>query len=530
MTDNLITGSEARGKLMAGVRKVSEAIGATLGTAGSNSLIECIESPGHYPTNDGATILGSIKLADPLEEIGRKILNEAVSRANKSSGDGSSTTCVLTAAIFEEGQKYLNESSPMEIKKSLEECLPLIESSLQVQKKEITVDNVSDVATISSEDTGIGQMIQEIYQKIGKDGVIQWDISKTPKDSYSIGTGITINDATYVSSYMCDQGTREVRLMNPKVLLCKNKITSAIEFEKLFSDMAKNGEKGVLIFCEEMEIPVIIDLLQTQRVQGFRSVVVRMPVLWRDEWWEDLSLASGGKVIDSAAGLRLNQVTSAVLGQFEHVTISSGETIIEGTQDISKHLLALKVENTDESLVRAARLNTQTARYFVGAQSESALAYRRLKVEDAIWASSCALDGGVVPGGGVALFSATQTLPKDTIGGKILAEALKVPLRWIVKNAGGDIDKIEPRIVSGRGFNSRTGEVVDMIAEGIVDPTDVEINAIKNAIGVAADILTIRNVITLPKDAVQTLWDLQEKEFPDQEEEDCHPYRRCRFK
>ena len=160
MTDNLFIGSEARNKMMEGVGKCSRAVGITLGTSGSNSLMGSIERPGHYPTNDGATILENIKFGDPLEEIGRKVIYEAVSRANKSSGDGSSTATVLTAAILEEGSKYIGQEAPMEIKRSLERCFPLLEKAINAQKKEITVDMVAPVASISSEDEEIGKRIQ----------------------------------------------------------------------------------------------------------------------------------------------------------------------------------------------------------------------------------------------------------------------------------------------------------------------------------------------------------------------------------
>ena len=194
MKDNLFTSAETREKLMAGVRKVAQAVGATMGSQGINGLIETIESPGHRLTNDGITIAESIQLADPIEDMGRKILLEAISRANKQSGDGSSTTCVLTSAILEEGMKH-PEISPMQLKAELEACIPLIEESINKQKKLITVDEVEAVATIAAESPQIGKTIQEIYQQIGKDGIIQWDISKTFEDYYTIGKGITIEGA-----------------------------------------------------------------------------------------------------------------------------------------------------------------------------------------------------------------------------------------------------------------------------------------------------------------------------------------------
>lgn len=498
MTDNLKT-EGAREKLMSGVNKCAEVVGKTMGTSGSNVLVECLERPGHFVSNDGVTLLGAMKFADPLEEMGRQIVYEAVNRANKASGDGSSTTTVITAAILREGMKHLDEVSPMELKKSLEDCIPLIEKSLSKQKKEITVDEVAKVATISAEDEGIGNRIQEIYKQIGPKGIINWDVSKTPEDSYTIGRGITIHDASYATQYMCDPGMSEARLDDVPVLLCPDKITSALEFESLLGSMFEAGHRQLAIFCNEIDPPVIVDLLQTQRIRGFRTVVIKMPTLWNDEWWEDLQKASGARVVSKATGKQLSKATISDLGAFQHVVVKKDETIIEGIQDISKHILALQVDGSDEALNRAARLNTMTARYFVGAHSETALAYRRLKVEDAINAASCALENGIVVGGGVALYNAAQELD-NSVGGEILEEALLAPLEAIINNASGDMDELD--IGGNKGYNSKTGKVEDLVEAGVVDPYDVVLNAVKNAIGVAASVLTTESVILLPREDV----------------------------
>jgi len=504
--DNLFVGKEARDKLMNGVKKASEAVGATLGTSGSNSLISCIERPGHFSTNDGATILGSIKFSDPLEEMGRTILLEAVSRANKASGDGSSTTCVLTSAILEEGMNHIGETSPMDIKKSLEDCIPLIEKSIKEQTKQISVDEVAQVASISAEDEEIGNRIQEIYQKIGKEGIIDWDISKTTEDSYTIGTGLTIHGATYVSPYMCDVAPdgrflNGIKWNNVKILLCRQKITSNEDLNGLMSSLFQKDIKELIIFCDEIEAPIIANLIKTRIERGFKTMVIKMPVLWQDEWWEDLSLATGAKIVSLASGLSLRESKEEDLGTVEHLTVNKEDTFIDGIKDMMLHIANLQAEGSDASKLRAARLNLKTARYFVGAQSESALAYRRLKVEDSINAASCALDNGVVIGGGVALLNAGTYLSRNNIGGKILQQALQTPIKLIVKNSGKNIEEIG-EVGDIFGYNSKTGKVEDLMKAGVVDPASVVLNAIKNAIGVAAMILTIGNVILLPKEEV----------------------------
>lgn len=496
MEDNLHVGNDSRLKLVSGIKKAAQAVGSTMGTRGSNALIQVIEMPGHMATNDGATILQSIHFADPLEEMGKNILVESVSRANKQSGDGSSTTTVLTAAIIEEGLKCTDNA--IDIKRSLEEALPIVEEQIKAQSKEITVDTVAQVATISAEDEEIGNRIQDIYKQIGKDGIVYWDVSKTTEDSYSIGTGINIHDAGFLSPYMCDandagQNTNQIRLKNPHILVTKQKITSAVDFEKIGAELFAKSITDLVVFADEVEPLVVPDLIKTRMMRGFRFIIVKMPTIWKDQWFEDIALASGAKLVDPSAGLPMREVKMEHLGTVGDIIITKSDTYIDGISDLSDHVKKLEEEATEESSHRASRLNTKTARYFVGAPSESALSYRRLKVEDAISAAYQALHGGIVPGAGNAM--ACVVLP-DTIGGRILETALLKPMLQIMDNAGIKI-KVEP--TKGMGYDTRTRELVNLIEAGIVNPTNVEINAVRNAISVAATVLSAPTVVTLPK-------------------------------
>lgn len=502
MTDNLYTGSEVQEKLIAGIRKVAKAVGSTMGTGGSNAIIEAIEYPGHLQTNDGFSIANAIRLADPIEEMGRRLLVEAINRANKQSGDGSSTTCVLTAAIIEEGLKHLTESSVMDIKRSLEACIPLIEASIEAQKRIITVDEVGAVATISAEDAEIGARIQEICQQIGKDGLIYWDISKTAEDSYTVGTGITIEGAGYLSAYMCDasesgQNTNQVRLKDAHLLLTKQKISSANDLAAIGAELNTHQIKDLVVFCDDIDPLVVPDLIKTRMVRGFRFIIVKMPILWRDWWFEDLAKASGATVVDPAAGFPLKNLNKSHLGIVGNIIIDKDDTFVDGIKDLTDHIAALNADADDNNKLRASRLNVHTARYFVGAHSDSALSYRRLKVEDAISASWQALQGGIVAGGGVALSNVSkETL--DTVGGRILAAALTVPMKTIMSNAGVEYPRTD-FVDKGCGFDTRTGKLVNMFDAGIVDPANIVLNAAKNAISVAATVLTATTVVTFPK-------------------------------
>lgn len=509
--DNLHVGKDAREKLISGIRKCADAIGSTMGTGGSNLLIEAIEHPGHMTTNDGATGLAAIRLSDPIEEMGRKILLEAVSRANKANGDGSSTTAMLTAAILEEGMKLLEGNSPMEIKRSLEACIPLIEESINKQKREITVKEVGAVAAISAEDEQIGETIQKIYEEIGKDGIIHWDISKTAEDSYTIGKGITIEGAGFYSPYMCDadqngNNTNQIRLSSPTVLITKQKISSASDFEKIGGYLNSKEIKDLVVFCDEVDPLVMPDLVKTRMMRGFRFVLVKMPTLWKDWWYEDLAKASGATVIDPVLGLSLKNVSEENLGRFDNILVTKGDTYIDGIKDISAHLKTLEEEGSDEGKIRTARLNSKTARYFVGAHSDSALSYRRLKVEDAISAAWHALQNGVVAGGGVALMNMTKRrwIYERTpgVGAQILLNALRAPYLKILENAGGIKESTIPfeDPTNLLGYDTRTKEVVNMFEAHITDPANIVLNATKNAISVAASVLTANTVVTLPRE------------------------------
>ncbi len=491
---------DAQEKLQAGIKKVARAVGITMGTGGNNALIEAIENPGHLMTNDGYSIANAIVLADPIEDMGRKMVVEAINRANKASGDGSSTTCVLTDAILDEGLKYKDKAHAMDIKRSLEECMPLIEASLDKQTRIIGVKDIAQVASISAEDEGIGKTIAEIYKKIGKKGLIYWDVSKTTEDSYTIGSGITVEGATYISPYMCDatetgQNTNSIRVKEPKILITKQKITSASDFNQIAASLNNDEIKDLIVFADDFEPLMVNDLVLTRAMKGFRIVVIKMPVLWKDWWYEDLAKATGAKIVDPASGFTMKQVTQSDLGTCGNIIVTKTDTNLDGIKDVSDYVKELEADGTDEGKLRASRLNTKTARYFVGAQSDSALSYRRLKVEDAISASYQALNGGIVAGGGVALMNIAMKMP-NTIGGEILSVALHRPYNQILGNAG---IKNELLLNPNWGYDSKSKVSVDMFDAGIVDPRNVVLNAVKNALSVAASVITAPTIVTLPR-------------------------------
>lgn len=504
--DNLYTGAEAQKKLQVGIEKVANAVGITMGTGGSNAILEAIENPGHIMTNDGYSIANAIKLSDPIEEMGKKILLESINRANKASGDGSSTTCVLTKSIIEAGQEAKEKHSPMDIKRSIDDYVSLIEKELESQSKVIEPKEVGKVATISAEDEEIGNRIQEIYEKIGKSGLIYWDISKTTEDSYTIGTGITVEGAKLVSPYMADiaesgQSMSQASVKNANILITKQKLSNAAEFNAIAESLHNDDIHDLVVFCDDFDPLILPALVQTRIKQSFRFVLIKMPVLWRDWWYEDIAKATGATVIDPANGLRLKDAKREHLGVVDQLIASQEDTYLDGIKDVSNYVKSLEELDDDDSKLRASRLNTKTARYFVGAQSDSALSYRRLKVEDAISAAYQALNGGIVAGGGVALRNVANSLPSDSIGGQILKKSLVSIEKQIASNSGYEIYTGNEQ---NCGLNSKTGEYVDMLEKGIVDPKNVVLNACKNAISVASTVLTAPTIVSLPREEHDT--------------------------
>jgi len=515
--DTLFLGEDGRKRRMEGVRKSALAVGSTLGAAGSNATLEKLEHPYSATTNDGISILEAIYFEDPIENLGRMDLLQAVSRANKESGDGSSTTTVLTSAILEEGVKH-HDASPMEVKESLEDCIPIIEKSIKAQTKQVVKNGKIDmklleqVATVSSEDPTIGKRIAEIYSKIGADGIVQWEVSKTTDDYYEIGKGITMHGATYAHKFMCDMDEKNgqvlstIKLKNPLILLTKQKLNGLNSLFALLQSLMQQGTRELVIFCDEADAQALDNAaklrFEARDVNGnpadpFRVVIVRMPVLWRDWWWEDLAEATGAKIVGEE--IKLKDARLNHLGSVENITIGKEDVILEGIKDISVYVLQMRADGAnDDAVLRASRLNTQTARYYVGGYSEQAIYHRRFKVEDALATASAALKSGVVAGGGIALVQATEKLP-DTVGGKILQRALTAPFGWIVSNAGspgldmGGMDEDD-------GYDAKTKKIVNMFDAGIVDSADVIFGAVKNAIGVAATILTTQAIVLLPRE------------------------------
>jgi chaperonin GroEL len=510
MSDNFLFGKEARDKMFAGADKVANVVKMTLGAAGANYVSEHTINPYYISSNDGVQLAKAINLDDPYEQIGAQIMQEIATKADKSSADGTTTAITLAQAIIKEGKDL--EVHPMELKRSLEECIPIVEEALKAQVKEIDVDEVGTVATISAEDESIGNLIQEIYEKIGRDGIIFNDASKSYKDSYEIDKGVHISDCGFAHSYMGDMNEQgqffaTVDIQNPYILITKQKVNTIDDLNKV-GFIAQAANKELVIFAEEVDGRALEQMVKTRLTKGFRTVVFKLPILWKDWWTEDIAKLTGATVIDNSLGIFLKDVTEKSLGTCARViatgktTNSAGDTFLDGTLDVSDHVKELMERGDDESKLRAARLNKKTAKYHVGALTEQALKYRADKVRDALGSAYQALHGGVLPGGGVALFNASKNLP-NTFGGKILREALHAPIKQIMTNAGvseSEVSELNKNVGGRCGFNAKTMKYEDdMLEIGIVDAFNTVLNSFKSAISVAATVLTAQVVTLLPK-------------------------------
>lgn len=533
--DNLYVGKEARIKLLAGVNKVVDAVKLTLGARGSNALIQVADYPYTINTSDGISIIEAIKLTDPIEKMGADLVKENSGRHNRQSGDGSTSAAILLQAILHEANK-ITDVAPIEIMDSLNEALPKILQSIEDQTKPVTVDEVGKVATIAARDEKIGALIQEIYQQIGKDGILYPDISKTFEDHYTLGKGVKIEGAGFASPYMADmdESGRFLNVStckNPHILITKQKITTAMEVNDLVAALYAKEIKELVIFCDEIEAAVIPDLILTRAKRGFKTLVIKLPVFWKDNWFEDLAKMTGATVIDPSSGISFKTMKLEHLGKCENLSTDKNDTYLDGILDLTEWCKTID-DDSDEAKIRVARLNTKTARLFVGAHSDAMLSYRRLRVEDARNSAYLALQNGVVAGGGICLLNAAKSLrnPQNLalsidletkkenrpnfVGLKILEKALQAPFKQICLNAGITVQhqltdeefenppqNIDSMSIEGnKGFNAKTGEIVDMFDAGILDSASVVKNSIRNALSVASIVLTCPIIIPLQEE------------------------------
>jgi chaperonin GroEL len=511
-------GEDARRGLEAGVDKLADTVAITLGPRGQNVVLDK-KWGAPTITNDGVTIAKEIELEDPWENMGAQLTKEVATKTNDVAGDGTTTATVLARAMVKGGMKNVAAgANPMALKRGIEKAVDAAVEAIKNQAKDVeTKDEVAQVASISAGDREIGATIAEALDKVGKDGVITVEESNTFGIELEFTEGMQF-DKGYISPYfVTDPERQEAVLDDPYLLVVNKKISSAQELLPLLEKVLNTGKPLVLI-AEDVEGEALATLVVNKIRGTFNAVAVKAPGFGdrRKAMLQDMAILSGGQVVSEEVGLKLENVTVDLLGHARKVVVNKDDTtIVEGagtTEDVQGRINQIKteIENTDSSWdkeklqERLAKLSGGVAVIKVGAATEVELKEKKHRIEDAVSATRAAVEEGIVPGGGVTLIHAEDALDKldltgdEATGAKIVRGALAEPTRRIADNAGyeGAVIVQQTRTEgNGRGFDAATGEWVDMMKGGIIDPAKVTRSALQNAASIAAIVLTAESAV-----------------------------------
>jgi chaperonin GroEL len=511
---------DARDAMLKGVEKLSRAVKVTLGPKGRNVILDKkYGSP--TVTKDGVSVAKEIELDDPFENMGAQMVREVASKTSDIAGDGTTTATVLAEAIYREGLKNVTAgANPMSLKRGIDKAAEaLVEALAKMSKKTKSTEELAQVGTISANgDTAIGKIIADAMAKVGEDGPITLEESKSMETSLEVKEGMLF-DKGYLSPYFVTNAeAMETELEDPYILLFEKKISNLQDMLPLLQSVAKSG-KPLMIIAEDIEGEALATLV-VNKLRGTLNVcAVKAPGFGdrRKAMMEDIAILTAGKFITEDLGIKLESVTLADLGRAKRVTVSKDETVIvDGAGkkvDINARVDQIKrqIEETtsdydrEKLQERQAKLAGGVAVINIGAATESEMKEKKARVEDALHATRAAAKEGIVPGGGVALIRAQKALDSlklegdEAIGVQIVRKACEAPLRQLVDNAGieGAIVVQEVKKAKGNnGYNVATGEYVDMIAAGIIDPTKVTRSALQNAASIAGLLLTTECMIT----------------------------------
>lgn len=523
MAKQLKHGEDARKALEAGVDTLANTVKITLGPKGRNVVLDK-KYGAPLITNDGVTIAKEIELEDPFENLGAQLVKEVSVKTNDVAGDGTTTACVLAQAIIKEGLKNVAAgANPMIVKKGIAAATEAAVDYLKSISKEVdSKTGIQQVASISAGDETVGKLIAEAFEKVGKDGVITVEESKTMDTVLNVVEGMQF-DRGYASSYMVtDTDKMECVLDNPVILITDKKISNIQELLPLLEQVVQSGLK-LMIIAEDIESEPLATLVVNKLRGTFNCVAVKAPGFGdrRKEMLRDIAVLTGGTVISEETGLELKDTKLEMLGRAKQVKVSKeNTTIVEGAGDpaaikdrikmIKSQIEATTSDYDKEKLSeRLAKLAGGVAVIGVGAATEVEMKEKKLRIEDALAATRAAVEEGIVPGGGVALLSAIPTVKAlvkrlegdERTGAAIVLRALEEPIRQIAVNAGIDGGVVVNTILTSRnktnyGYNALKNEYCDVVEQGIIDPTKVTRSALQNAASVAATLLTTESIIT----------------------------------
>ena len=511
--------SAARKALEAGVDAVANAVKVTLGPKGRYVVLDK-KFGAPTITNDGVTIAREIEVEDVFENQGAQLVREVATATNDVAGDGTTTATVLAQAIVRNGLKNVAAgANPLGLKRGIEVAVDQVVANIAKQAKEISgKDQIARVATISAGDEEIGDVIADAIEKVGKDGVVNVEEGQTFGMDLEFTEGMQF-DKGYISPYMVtDQERMEAVLEDPYILIANQKIGSVRDVLPVLEAVIQSG-KPLLIIAEDVEGESLATLVVNKLRGTFTGVAVKAPGFGdrRKRMLEDIAILTGGEVITEEMGLKLENTQLSQLGRARRVVVAKDTTtIVDGAGDgeaIKGRINQIKaeIENTDSDFdreklqERLAKLSGGVAVVKVGAATETEMKEKKHRVEDALQATRAALEEGIVPGGGVALLQAAEAIKLDGFtdddertGARIVLRSLEEPLRQIAENAGhegsvvvNDVRKAK----KGFGLNAATGEIVDLVADGVIDPAMVTRSALQNAASIAKNILTTEAIV-----------------------------------
>jgi chaperonin GroEL len=520
MAKQILYSEKAKAKLLKGVSKLANAVITTLGPKGRNVVLDKgFGAP--EVTNDGVTIAKEIELEDKFENMGAEIVKEVASKTNDVAGDGTTTATLLTQSLITEGFKNVTAgANPLEIKKGIELGVEVVSEHLdKISKKISNKEEMAQVATISAEDEEVGKKIAEVFNKVGKDGVVTVEESKTFGLDSEIVEGMQF-DQGYISPYMITNPDRmEAVYDDPHILITDRKISAINEILPLLEKLTNAGSKELVIIAEDVDGEALATLVINKLRGTFNTLAVKAPGYGdrRKEMLQDIAILTGGQVISEELGLKLENVEMNQLGQARRVVSEKEKTtLVAGRgkkQDIEARIDQIKKElevtesdfDKEKLQERLAKLAGGVAVIKVGAATEVEQKQKQQKIEDAVSATRAAIEEGIVPGGGVALVRCISPLDNikvkgdQKVGLSILKKVLEAPLRTIAQNAGQDSGVILEKVKKGSqnfGFNAKKLQFEDLLEAGIIDPKKVVRSALQNASSAAGMLLTTECAVT----------------------------------
>ena len=521
MAKMIVYGEEARRKLQAGIDQLADTVKVTLGPKGRNVVLgKKFGAP--LITNDGVTIAKEVELEDAFENMGAQLIREVATKTNDVAGDGTTTATVLAQAITREGLKNLSAgANPMVMRKGIEKAVEAAVAAIKEHSVPVNgSDDIARVGTVSSGDEAIGKLIAEAMEKVGTEGVITIEESKTAETGLEVVEGMQF-DRGYISPYMVtDTDKMEAVIDEAYILITDKKIASIQELLPILEPIVKAGKKMIII-AEDVEGDALATLLMNRLRGNFNVVCVKAPGFGdrRKEMLQDIAVLTGGTVISSQLNMELTDAQLVDLGRARQVVVTKDNTtIVDGAGEkeaiqARAHQIRSSIATTtsdydrEKLQERLAKLSGGVAVIKVGAQTEVAMKEQKLRVEDALNATRAAVEEGIVAGGGTAQVNAIAAVEKlvgtlhgdEKTGAKIIAIALQAPIRQIAENAGVDGSVVYEKIRSskkiGYGYNAYTETYVDMIASGIVDPTKVTRSSLENAASIASCVLTTESLV-----------------------------------